>query len=237
MSCFGSWPCRVKLRAAFLIVASDQRAREADAAVVAIGGAGPRQRLDAAGDGVGEADRFEQRQHRLVDALQIVLAQRLVPAAFQSGADRPDIVGQRRRAQRAARFAGRRTLRDRWSAAAASASSSGSLTCEDLHHIRSATLRARIACASDRAGLDSPDARRLCTPRPELGQRVWASSYCRARCASSFTQPREADAGQAAAAAASSAFRRPPAGVRPQSPVRGCPARCAGARSRRCRAA
>jgi hypothetical protein len=59
----GSWPCSVKLRAAFLIVSQHQPAREAQAAVIAIArrrGSG----LDAARNGVGEADRLEQRQHR-----------------------------------------------------------------------------------------------------------------------------------------------------------------------------
>ena len=36
------------------------------------------------------------RQHRLVDAFEIVLRQRLVAAAFEAGAHRPDVVGQRR---------------------------------------------------------------------------------------------------------------------------------------------
>lgn len=82
-----------------------QRARETDAAVIAIGGAGLGQRLDAGGDGIGEADGFQQRQHRLVDALLVVAAQRSVAAALEAGAHRPDVVGQRRCPHGTARFA------------------------------------------------------------------------------------------------------------------------------------
>ncbi len=46
-----------------------------------------RHQLDAARDGLGEADRFEQFERRLVDALHVALAQRLVLAAFHA---RPD---------------------------------------------------------------------------------------------------------------------------------------------------
>jgi hypothetical protein len=63
-----------------------------------------RQCLDAGWNGVGEAHRFQEREHRFVDALEVVLAERLVSAAFQSGANGADIIGKRRSAHRTPGF-------------------------------------------------------------------------------------------------------------------------------------
>ena len=83
----------------------DQGARETDAAIVAVGGAGLGQRIDAGRDGIGEADRLQQCQHRLVDALAIIALERTVAAALETGAHRSDVVGQGRCPHGAARFA------------------------------------------------------------------------------------------------------------------------------------
>ena len=63
-------------------------ARQADASILAMNGAGPGQGLDAGRNGIGEADRFEKRQRRLVDALEIVVRQRPVAASLCPVADR-----------------------------------------------------------------------------------------------------------------------------------------------------
>ena len=83
-----------------------QFARKADAPVVAIIGADARQRLDAAWNCVGEADCLQKGENRFVDAFEVVLVQRLVPATFQAGSYGADIVGQwsgARMARRASR--------------------------------------------------------------------------------------------------------------------------------------
>ena len=105
MSCLGVLAAEGKIAGSVLDGRHDQRAREADAPVVAVAGADALQRLDTARDGVGEADGFEQRQHRLVDALELVLAKRLEVAAFEAGADRTYVLGQGRRTQRSSRLA------------------------------------------------------------------------------------------------------------------------------------
>jgi hypothetical protein len=89
----------------------DQFAWKAQAAVFAQYHADPGAGFDAAWDCVGETHSFKQRQHRLVDSLEITLAQRLVPAALQSRPDRPHVVGQRRRPHSATRLASARTPR------------------------------------------------------------------------------------------------------------------------------
>ena len=82
-----------------------QPPREAQPAVRAELGAGALQRLDAARDSVGEADRFQNGQHGLVDALEVVLGERLVTAAFEAGTNGTDVLRQRRRAHRPPRLA------------------------------------------------------------------------------------------------------------------------------------
>ena len=95
----GEIPCRLPDRV------EHQRARETDAAVIAIGGAGLGQRLDAGGDGIGEADGLQERQHRLVDAFLIVALQRSVAAALKAGTYRLYVVSERRCPHGATRFA------------------------------------------------------------------------------------------------------------------------------------
>src|SRR5262245_47296602 len=73
----------------------NQSARETNPAVLAVDGAEPGQGLDAAWNGVGEAHFLQQREHRFVDAFKIVLAERFVPAAFQSSAHGADIICKR----------------------------------------------------------------------------------------------------------------------------------------------
>ena len=45
-------------------------------------------RLDAGGDGIGESDRFEQVERRLVDAFHVALRQGLVVPALHARPDR-----------------------------------------------------------------------------------------------------------------------------------------------------
>jgi hypothetical protein len=83
----------------------DEVARKAQAAVRAKFRAGAGAGLDTAWNGVGEADRLEDRQDGFMDTLDIVLAERPVFAALQTWADGADVVGKRGRSQRPARFA------------------------------------------------------------------------------------------------------------------------------------
>ena len=98
-------PVQGEIAGCVLYRVEHQRARKADAAVGIIACPDAGQRLYAGGDGVGEADGFEQRQHRLVDALEVVVGDRLVAAAFHTGPDRPHIVCQRGCPHRPARLA------------------------------------------------------------------------------------------------------------------------------------
>jgi hypothetical protein len=59
-------------------------------------GADARAGLYATWNGVGETDRLQDRQHRLVDALYVVFAERPVSATLQAGANGSDIIGKRR---------------------------------------------------------------------------------------------------------------------------------------------
>ena len=76
----------------------DERTGEQHPAVLADLAAGTRQDLDARRRGIGEADLLEQTQGGLVDLLNRRIGQRPVVAGGQSWRDRPDVVGQRRRA-------------------------------------------------------------------------------------------------------------------------------------------
>ena len=195
-----------------------QPARKADAAVVAVVRADARQRFDAARNRIGEADRLQKRQHRFVDALEVVLAQRLVPAAFEAGTHRPDVVGQRRRPHGPPRFAPAGAPR---------------------------TLIRRLLPA-----LQAPLDMRACSAFPASRPRlVGPPSACIVRLFGDYAAGWPAVCASRAVAYArlerspcrpqlrSAGFRRRPAAVRPRSPVRGCPARYAAARSRKCRAA
>ena len=73
-----------------------QIAREPQPTVGAVDRAGARQSRRTARNRVGEADGLQNGEHGFVDLFEIILAQRLVPAAGQPGAHRADLVGQRR---------------------------------------------------------------------------------------------------------------------------------------------
>jgi hypothetical protein len=66
----------------------DERARQAQAAMLAHDGALGCQDLDAGGDSLAEADLLEEVECRLMDALHVALAQGLVLPALHAGAHR-----------------------------------------------------------------------------------------------------------------------------------------------------
>ena len=107
-----------------------------DAAVRPKRRADPCQRLDAGGNGVGETDRLQQRQHRLVDAFEVVPAQRSVAPAFEPGAHWPYVIGQRRSPHGAARLTSAR-------AAGALLLGRNALRFNDNRHVRHSTIAAK----------------------------------------------------------------------------------------------
>ena len=76
-----------------------QRARKADPAIVAQNRARAGQDFDPRSRGIGEADLFQRIQRALVDALHAGIGQWLVLPAFQAGADRAQVFGERSSAE------------------------------------------------------------------------------------------------------------------------------------------
>jgi hypothetical protein len=83
----------------------DEPAGDAQPSILANHAAARRHGLDAGGDGIGEADRFEELERRRVDLLHVAARQQLVPAAFHAGSDCCFLGGDRPRPECPARLA------------------------------------------------------------------------------------------------------------------------------------